>query len=230
MIGRSNHAQPDATTQRAAHLHRMALQQALRRIAAPPRRPADHPPDAHTSTSIDATIAALNAESIAATRAIDLSHAADAAMAQVGDRLKQAQQAGGDKQLDPLLDEIDRIGQSASVGTVRLLDGALRLSAPDQAFVVSAVSTTSLGQRTIGGRRCCLADLRQGAALGAAPDAAPAVLDAAVDDLTAQRQALRQFTDDALRRNLTDIAARRAHLLATAALTQTLGGELDLRG
>jgi flagellin-like hook-associated protein FlgL len=236
MIGATNQSRPDWMNQRAAQLHRAALSQALQRISATPRSPhkSPSPADLNVSSNLNATIAALNAESAAHQQSIDLSAAADAALEKIAGVVSDLNGFDFDDHtvVDPLLDRIDELA-AATAGGRKLLDGSLRLSAGRDTFSVNAISTAHLGTQKIDGRRYDLKDLRAGGALSGQPALTADVIAGATDELVAVRVNLHHFTSAILRPRLIDVAARRAHLLTAAAvgdsLGNDLGGTLDIR-
>jgi hypothetical protein len=236
MIGATNQSRPDWMNQRAAQLHRAALSQALQRISATPRSPHKSPSsaDPNVSSNLNATIAALNAESAAHQQSIDLSAAADAALEKIAGVVSDLNGFDFDDHtvVDPLLDRIDELA-AATAGGRKLLDGSLRLSAGRDSFSVNAISTAHLGIEKIDGRRYDLKDLRAGGSLSGQPALTADVIAGATDELAAVRADLHHFTSAILRPRLIDVAARRAHLLTAAAvgdsLGNDLGGTLDIR-
>jgi flagellin len=230
----------ELVTLRAAKLNRLALNQSLNRLATGSRinRAADNPAGLIASMTMDATLAALDAESTANQRAMNMSDTADAALGQVSDLLGEAkalvsanansaglsaeERHANQLEIDSILASVDRIARTTSFNGQKLLDGTATIGASGQELSVGSTMSKNLGQVTIDSAEYDLSGIGGGKSLDTTASAnvekASKVVDAAINQVATMRGRIGAFSKDSLAPRLTEVAASREHLLAMVSM------------
>jgi flagellin len=194
--------------QRAARMQRLALNQAQHRLATGQRlnRAADNPAAMVASISMDATLAALEAETAANQRAMHQADTADAALGQISDQLIEAKKlalanansagpSDAEKQanqleIDSILSGVDRMARTTSFNGTKLLDGTATLWASGAKFKIAAVTTTEIDPTD------------------------PESLDEAITQVATQRAQIGAFSKHTLQSRLNQISTEKSTLLS----------------
>lgn len=225
----------DLVSLRASQQHRLALNQAQHRLTTGKRinSGADDPAGLIASSQLDATLAALEAETSANERAVHMSDTADAAMGQVSDLLAQAktraltnandaglsaeEKAANQLEIDSILSSVDRIAINTNFNGTKLLDGTGEVSASGAKAKVASLKASDLGKQQIGGTDYSLADLKKGKSLDTTVSAngenATKVIDKAINDVATARAKLGAFSKNTLHSRLTQVAGEKQNML-----------------
>jgi flagellin len=196
--------------QRAARMHRLALNQAYQRLVTGQRvnRAADNPAALIASAHMDATLAALHAEADANQRAMHIADNADAALAQISDQLiegkklslanansagfSDAERQANQLEIDSIVSTAERIAASTSFNGIKLLDGAATLAASGAKLKIDAVSTSSIDPTD------------------------PQTFDDAISAIATQRGRIGAFSKHTLQSRLNQILTEKTSLLSAA--------------
>lgn len=234
MLGRIN-SFSDLVSLRAAQQNRAALNRSFHRLATGRRinSGADDPAGLIAANNLDATLAALEAETSANERAIHMSDTADAAIGQISDLLGQAksrvlanasdaglsdeERAANQLEIDSILASADRIANTTSFNGTKLLDGSGSISASGARHSIQSLKMAELGTSEINGTVYTLADLRSGQPLvstsSAHSESAAKVIGQAITDTATARAKLGAFSKHTLHTRLTQVAGSREKML-----------------
>lgn len=230
----------DLVALRASQQHRLALNQTMHRMATGRRinSGADDPAGLIASTQLDATLAALEAETAANERAIHMSDTADAAMGQMSDLLTQAkaravanandaglsaeEKAANQLEIDSILSSVDRIASNTHFNGKKLLDGSGEITASGAKAAIASLKSSELGKQQIDGTDYALSDLKSGKSLdttvsGHSENAAK-VIDKAISDVATARGKLGAFTKHTLHARLTQVAGAQENMLQSISM------------
>ena len=204
----------------------VAASQAIRNLATGTRinRAADGPTQLISSQSLRATLASLDGQVSGLQRTSQVAATADAALAEVSGLLAQAgalevqlanegalgdgEKAAIHAELDSILQEVDRIGSSASFNGQNLLGGSTTLYAGRDTLELGAVSTMELGRIEVDGVAVRLQAIGSSALLADDPAGAAQVVAAAANDVAVQRARIGNFQSNTVdtRLNLFGVA------------------------
>lgn len=220
-------------------MHALARTRSLNRLATARRinTAADDPAGLIASQSLDATLAALDAETRANERAVVEADTADGALGEISDMLAQAkglvvanandaglsadEKAANQLQLDSILSTVDRVSSSTSFLGRKLLDGSGSVGASGATFAIAGTSSSRIGKTTDTGTTYSLADLKSGKALNVTSgnvNLAGDVIDQAISDVSTIRGGLGAFQTYTLQARLSGIATAREHLTRTVSM------------
>ncbi|HVT89587.1 MAG TPA: flagellin [Tepidisphaeraceae bacterium] len=240
MIGSLNNVS-DLLAQRILQQNRMAMDQALYRMATGQRinRAADDPAGLIATTSLSATLAALQAETEVNQRASAIANTADAALGQVSDLLIQAkslatanandaglsteEKQANQLEIDSIVSSVDRIADTTSFNGHKLLDGTGVITSPVSKQNIGSSSSSDLGQIQVDGQNYTLSDVRSGknlATTGSNSASASQSIDAAINQVATIRAQIDAYSKNTIQSNLSMIATSRDRMLTTISLRQ----------
>jgi flagellin len=199
----------------------------------------DDPAGLIASVSMQATLAALDAETQTNPRAVVVTTIADGAMGQVSDLLDQAkglveanantsglsddERAANQTEIDAILSSVDRLASTTQFAGKPLLDGTATVAASGSELTLGSVKTTDLGQVTVDSTSYTLADLRSGGALDTtSPDSATSlqVIDAAIENVATLRGQAGAFLSDDVEPRLGQLATDQEELTSTVSMIE----------
>jgi flagellin len=200
--------------QRAHAMNALAVSKALYRLSTGSRinSAADDPAGLIAATSLDDSLAQLDAQTDINTRAANQAAVADGFLesvsslltdakslvaANAGDTLSDAEKQANQAQLDSILDSIDRIGAAAGFNGRKLFNGNGAISAADDSIQLDEVESASIGNTEADSTSYTLADTGSGKDLnivnGDLSGASDAV-DQAISDISTMRGEIGAFS------------------------------------
>jgi flagellin len=227
-------------TSRYMQLNRLAMNQSMHRLATGRRinSGADDPAGLIASQSMDATLAALDAESSANQRASNVSDTADAALGQASDLLNQAkslaaanandsglsteEKQANQMEIDSILASVNRIASTTSFNGQKLLDGTGAISASGQKLSIDSSGASDIGKAQIDGTNYSLSDVGSGKSLATTNSAngekAGQVIDAAISQVATIRGQIGAFSKNTLQTRLSTIESSRENMISTVSM------------
>jgi flagellin-like hook-associated protein FlgL len=213
------------TSVRALQMQRLRMAQAQPRLSTGFRinRGADDPAGLIASINLDATIAALEAESDANQRAMQMADTADAAMGQVSDQLIEAKKlalanandaglSDAEKQanqleIDSIMSGVDRLARTTNFNGTKLLDGTATISASGAELKVDALSSADIDRTD--------------------PDS----IDSAIDQIATARGKIGAFSRHTLQSRLNQLDSGKAALRSAVSMIRdtNLSSEVSVR-
>lgn len=233
---------------RSAKLNRQSLMQTMHRLATGTRinRGSDDPAGLIATMNMEATLRALEAETSANERAINIADTADAALGEISGLLNQAktlavananqtglsaeEKQANQLQIDSILSSVDRIANTTTFNGQKLLDGSGAIAASGKKLTISAVGTGHIGQVSTGGTDYTLSDLRSGRALsttGGNVETAIKSIDAAIGQVATLRGRLGAFSKNTLQTRINQIAQARQQMIATVSMIRDVNYAME---
>ncbi|HTL28279.1 MAG TPA: flagellin [Tepidisphaeraceae bacterium] len=199
---------------------------------------ADNPAGLIASASMNATLAALDAEANTNQRALVVTSIADGALGQASELLDQAkglvaananstglsdeERAANQLEIDSIIASVDRLSGDTRFAGKTLLDGTATVAAPGARLSLGSIKSSDIGQVTDGGTTCTLADLKSGGALDTTSSASPStsmqVLDTAIQNVATLRGQAGAFLKEHIEPRLDQIDIAREHLISTVSM------------
>ncbi|MBC8106163.1 MAG: hypothetical protein H7Z14_06200 [Anaerolineae bacterium] len=221
--------------QRSLRMNALAFNQSMNRLSTGLRinRGADDPAGLIASESLRATLAALDAETNANTRASNIAATADGALSQVSGLLTEAktlinananeagisaeEKAANQLQIDSILSTVDRLSNTTSFAGQKLLTGNATIAASGKSLPITSSSTASIGTTVEGSSTYTLADLKTGGGVTTGTLASK-VIAKAISDVSTQRARIGAFDKNTLQTRIATIETSREQMLSAVSM------------